>query len=134
MPKYDNARLTAMRQSIAPMLERADIIGFVAAKNARAIDAELREFDEKRDELIRELGTEEVGEDGEPTGSIRIDRGTPEFEEFARRIKEYAEVECEVNVCTVPVEKTEGLLSGNEMLAVEWMFDWGAGDTEEKEG
>ena len=134
MPKRTNARLTAMRQSIAPMLERTDVIGFVAAKNARAIDAELREFDEKRDELIRELGTEEVGEDGKPTGNARIDRDTPEFEEFARRIKEYAEIECEVNICTVPVEKAEGLLSGNEMLAVEWMFDWGEGDTEEKEG
>lgn len=134
MPKYTNARLAVMRQSIAPMLDRTDIIGFVAARNARAIDSELREFYEKRDELIRELGTEEVGEDGEPTGSTRIDRGTPEFAEFARRIEEYAEVECEANICTVPVAKAEGLLSGSEMLEVEWMFDWGEGDTEEKEG
>ncbi len=120
MATYKTSDLIKMRNDLDDMLPKTDVIGFAAAKNARVLDAELSTFNKKRDELIRELGEE----DEENSGSYSIQPNTEAYSEFAKRLMEYAEVECEVSICTIAASKAEGKLSGSEMLKVEWMLDW----------
>ncbi|MDO4891314.1 MAG: hypothetical protein Q3963_08105, partial [Coriobacteriaceae bacterium] len=85
---------------------------------------ETEEYFERRRQLILEYGHDKIGEDGKPTGETELLFGTPEFEDYAAAIDEWANIRHTPNLFTIPVEEVVGKLSGNEILSIEWMIEW----------
>lgn len=119
------AEAERLAASLEPALDCDGLIGYAAARNARVLGMECIEFSNRRDALVRELGTEELDADGRRTGRFTLPFGTPEFDEFERRIEEWALAEVEPEIYTVPPEKAVGKLTGRQILALDWMFEEG---------
>ena len=103
-------------------LERRDIIGYAAARNTRILCNELKEYTERKDELVRKYGKPDLDADGNPTGSISLAFDSPEFAKFAEEIEQYATIEHSPNLMLIDYEKAIGILSGAEILELDWMF------------
>ena len=121
--EYTNIEMEAMKMSLEPLLERRDRIGYAAARNARILEDQLREYTAFRDELVRKYGDEEVGGDGNPTGRMTISQASPNFGVFLEGIGEIAKIEHEPDIFRLKYDEAIGELSGTELLAVDWMFE-----------
>lgn len=121
-----NDELLKMLESLEPLLQRRDLIGYAAAVNAHRIGDATAEFQRIRNDLINEHGTPRVDEEGNVIGySVIV--GSAGHRAFKRDLAEVAGIEQDVDLMTVPLERACGELSGDELLATWWMFD-------EKEG
>lgn len=102
--------------------EEKGVLGFAIAQNRRKLAEELKEYANKRDELLQEYGTDE----GE--GKYRI---TPEnVSAFSAALRPFAEMTADVNVRQVSEEDfCSGSLTSSQMLMLEWMVkEGGAND------
>jgi len=122
--EYTNAEMERMMAQLEPYLGRSDKIGYAAARNTRILKAEAEEYINRKRELMAEHGHLQVDEQGNPTGMIAIDFGTPEFEAFTEAIEEWALIKHEPNLYTLPAEEAVDRISGTELLNLEWMFRW----------
>lgn len=120
--KYSNLEMERMAASLSPLLERRDRIGYAAARNARLLGEELTEYRVRRDALVREMGEEVVGPDGAPTGKVSISPASPRFAKFRDALEPFAAIEHEPRLMRLPFSEAVGQLSGNELLAADWMF------------
>lgn len=120
---YKNAEMEQMLASLQKHLKRRDIIGYAAARNTRILRDELKEYIDRRDELVRKYGTTDVDEKGNPTGSITIGFDDPNFAKFAEEMEQYATIEHAPNIMRLKYEDAIGILSGAEILEVDWMFE-----------
>lgn len=121
--KYTNAQLEGMAEAIVPHLKRTDIIGYAAARNYRIISDLTREFEERKEELILKYGTPDTDDDGGETGSVTVRRDSPEFDEFLDEIADWADAEHEPSFYKVRFDEAIGKLSGEELLAIDFMFE-----------
>ena len=73
---FKNSEMVGMMQSLKPILEKRDVVGYVAARNYRTLDNALTEYKIFRDDLIKKYGED----DGK--GSITIKYDSPNFKIF----------------------------------------------------
>ena len=94
--------------------EEKGILGFAIAQNRRKLAEELKEYAAKRDELLKEYGTEE----GE--GAYKL---SPEAAAaFSAALRPYAEMTADVDVRQVsPEDFCNGNLTSSQMYALDWM-------------
>lgn len=121
--QYTNAQMEGMIESLRPLLDRRDRIGYVAARDTRILMDEAHEYLVRKQELIREHGTIETDSEGNPTGSYQIAIGSPAHRRFVEDIREWAEMRHEPDIMYLRYEEAEGKLSGNEILACDWLFE-----------
>ena len=114
---YSNAQMSVMLESLERFLGRRDIIGYAAARNTRILTDASLEFIRRKDELIREYGTD----DG--NGCICINAESDNFPAFEREIAEYAVIEHEVELFKLPFDNAIDKLTGSELLEIDWMFE-----------
>lgn len=119
-----NLEMERMMAQLEPYLGRTDKIGYAAARNTRILRGEAMEYIERKRELMLEFGEVKTDEDGNPTGMVGIDFGTPAFEKFSEAIAEWASISHEPDIYTLPAEEAVGKISGTEMLNLEWLFEW----------
>ena len=119
---YNNAEMERMVASVAPLLDRRDLVGYAAARNTRALKDELTEYEAMRDRIVIENGTPELDERGLPTGRWSIDRSSERYAEASAQIDELAAVEHEPELMLLPYSAAIGSLNGHELLSAEWMF------------
>ena len=112
-----------MLQGLEPLLERRDVIGYAAARNARLLRDELTEFHKVRNELVEKYGERELDEDGNETGRIMVSPSSEHFRDFADELRRYAEISHSFEPFRIKYTEAIGNLSGQEMLAVDWMFE-----------
>lgn len=95
-------------------LNEKGMLGYAIARNRRKLEAESKEFSEKRDELLKEFGTEvEQG---------RYQLVGENLSKFAEALKPYSELTAEVNVMQVSQEEfCSGNLTSSQMYALDWM-------------
>lgn len=120
LTNYEMARRLGQ---LEPMLDRADLIGYAAARNTRVLSQACGEYLRMQDKLVCELGVPETDEEGRETGVSRLDFDSPNFAEFRRRMDEIAPVESDVEVFRIPVGESIGKLSGKQLLDLGWMFE-----------
>lgn len=90
------------------------MLGYAIAKNKRIILAEIREYVEKRDELLKKYG-EDIGEG-------RFQLLQKNAEKFFKEIQPYNELSIEIPVMQVSSEIfCSGNLDSSEMFIIEWM-------------
>lgn len=97
-------------------LEEKGILGFAIARNRKRLAEECKEYADKRDELLKEFGTD-IG-----NGQFQIspDKAT----DFLEALKPYAELEFDVAVMTVsPDVFCSGSLTSSQMFALDWMAE-----------
>lgn len=121
--KYTNEEMAAMLESLKGFMDRRDMIGYAAARNARKLSDEVGAFLRFRDDLVVKYGDEERDAEGNATGRFSISALSPNFKRFAEEIAPISKLEFELELLKLPYEEAIGKLSGSELLALDWMFE-----------
>lgn len=117
-----NAQMAAMLFQLKPILSQRNKIGYVAARNYRLLSNSLIEYETFKRELVEKYGEEERDPNtGMPYVSIKL--GSPNFKMFCEELEPYNNIEHDVELMTAKYEEAVGVLSGEEILAVEWMLE-----------
>lgn len=118
-----NSVMNEMLRQLEPILSHRDKVGYIAARNFRILDNCLTEFQAFRDELIKKYGEVDKDKDGNvlPTISIKVD--SLNFKKFCDELEPFNNMEHEVDLMTAKYEDAIGSLSGEEILAIDWMFE-----------
>ena len=99
-------------------VEEKGVLGFAIAQNRRKLAEELKEYSQKRDELLREYGTDE----GDGRFTITADK----VPAFSAALRPFAEMTADVNVRQVSEEAfCSGSLTSSQMLILDWMVKEG---------
>ena len=94
--------------------EEKGVLGFAIMRNRRKLAEELKEYAAKRDELLKEYGTDEGG------GKYTI--ATEKVPAFSAALRPYAEMTADVAVHRIPVaDFCSGSLTSSQMQVLEWM-------------
>jgi phage-related minor tail protein len=116
-----NQQMVEMIGQLQPLLSQRNKIGYVAARNTRMLSDQLVEFEQVRRDLIEQYGTDTEDENGATIKMIKF--GTPEFRSFCDAIEPFAAIEHEVELMTAKYDDVIGCLSGEEILAIDWMLE-----------
>ena len=118
-----NSELVVMLHQLEPVIAQRNRIGYVAARNYRILSDALIEYNQFKNELIEKYGTPDKAENGTelPTASIKV--GSPQFKSFCDEMAQYNNIEQQVELMTVKYEDTVGVLSGEEILSIDWMLE-----------
>ena len=114
-------QMVEMLRQLQPLLSHKDVWGYVAARNTRILNNQLIEYNKVHDELMERFGTPQENENGVKMLGIKV--GTPEFQQFCDALEPFANIEHEVEIMTMKYEETIDRLSGEEILAIEWMLE-----------
>ena len=112
-----------MVTTLTPYLDNRDVIGYAAARNVRIFRNELVEYYNYRDELIKKYGKKELDKNGNFTGRYYLDGKSDNINQYAADMSEFSIIEHDVNVFKIPFEKACDILTGNQILELEWMFE-----------
>lgn len=124
---YTNFQMENMVTSLQPLLDRVDVVGYVAARNFRSLQRELEDYFAFKNKLITELGSEELDESGNPTGNVSIKVGSKEFDVFIEKMQPIGKSRCYPTLFKLEAEECIDLLSGSQMLGYDWMIDFDDG-------
>lgn len=118
-----NSELAAMLHQLEPVLSQRNRLGYVAARNFRILSDALTEYNQFKIELIKKYGEQDMGDTGEelPTVSIKID--SPKFKAFCDEMAAYNNIEQEVELMTAKFDDVVGVLSGAEIIGIDWMLE-----------
>lgn len=119
--KLKNSEALERLHSLKPLLTRRDKVGYVAARNYRFLSNSITEFDTIRLSLIEKYGEEGKDERGAPTYTLKVD--SPKFKEFCDELAPFNEMEHEVELMMAKYDDAIGNLSGEEILAIDWMLE-----------
>lgn len=123
--KLTNEKIAAMCRDLDNgVLDNVGIVGYAAARNYRALHDAVEPFFNQRNKLIMEYGEAQYDDDGNINNYV-VDPESEKFAEFAAKYQELAEIECEVEIMTLPEDKAIDAISGRQLLALGWMFDGG---------
>ncbi|MEH2935822.1 hypothetical protein [Acutalibacter sp. JLR.KK004] len=117
-----NAVMVDMLMQLKPLLSRRDKIGYAAARNHRRLAECLTEYERFRNSLIEKYGEHEKDENGNELPSISLSSTSPNFKMFLSELAPYNEMEHEVELMELPYSEVIGSLSGEEILAIDWML------------
>lgn len=98
--------------------EEKGVLGFAIAQNRRKLAEEVKEYAAKRDELLREYGTDE--------GDGRFTITAEKVPAFSAALRPFAEMTTDVNVRQVTeADFCSGSLTSSQMLVLAWMVKEG---------
>ena len=117
-----NSTMVDMLMQLKPLLSHRDKIGYAAARNHRRLAECLTEYERFRNGLIEKYGEHEKDGDGNELPAISLSTTSPNFKMFLEELAPYNEMEHEVEIMTLPYSEAIGVLSGEEILAVDWML------------
>lgn len=121
--KLTNEKIAAMcRELENGVLDNVGIVGYTAARNYRALHDVAELFFSQRNRLIMEYGEAQHDDDGNINDYV-VDPKSKKFAEFAAKYQEIADIECEVEILTLPEEKAIDAISGSQLLQLDWMFE-----------
>lgn len=118
-----NSQMVELLHQLQPLLSRRDKIGYAAARNYRALSTSLTEYEAFRDSLIEKFGEHKKDDNGVELPLMQIKIGSPNFKLFCDEMAPFNNMEHEVELMTLKYEDTIGLLSGEEILAIDWMLE-----------
>ena len=95
-------------------IEEQGKLGYACARNRRKLLAECKEFMDKRDELLKKYGADK--------GNGQYELPAENAAAFVGELKEYSELEFDVNVMTISEDVfCGGRLTAKEMFILDWM-------------
>ena len=121
--KLKNIQMDQMINSLQKVLSHRDKIGYYAARNYRILNDSLIEYQNFKNSLIAKYGTTDVDSDGNELQTISIKVGTQNFDDFLKELEPFNNIEHEVELMIAKYEDAIGCLSGEEILAIDWMLE-----------
>lgn len=118
-----NSDMVAMLHQLEPILCQRNRIGYAAARNFRVLSDALTEYNRFKMELVEKYGEPDKGEDGTELPSVSIKIGSPEFKLFCDEMAPYNNLEHEVELMTARYEDVIDVLSGEEIIGIDWMLE-----------
>ncbi len=118
-----NLEMNEMRRQLQPILSHRDIIGYMAARNYRIISEALTEYEAFKSSLIEKYGERDKDANGDILPTISIKIGSPNFREFCTALEPLNNVEHEIDLMVAKYSDAIGILSGDEILAIDWMLE-----------
>ena len=95
--------------------------GYIAARNYRFLSNSLVEYETIRLSLIEKYGEEGKDERGQPTFVLKME--SPNFKTFCDELAPFNKMTHEVELMTAKYSEAEGNLTGEEILAIDWMLE-----------
>lgn len=117
-----NSQMVMMCQSLQPLLSRRDKIGYMAARNYRILSDSLTEYETFKRSLVEKYGEPDKDEDGADLGTISISIGSSNFKMFCEEMAPFNEMEHEIELMVGNYDDVIDRLSGEEILAIDWML------------
>lgn len=124
--KIKNIEMEHMLKTLEPILKYRNKIAYVAARNTRLLNTELIEYFKIKNSLIEKYGEQEIDENGKTTNKFALKINSQNFDSFCKEFDEIANIEHDVKLMTLPYDETVGILSGEEILNIEWMLTDGS--------
>lgn len=121
--KLKNIQMEQMINSLQKVLSHRDKIGYYAARNYRILNDSLIEYQNFKNSLIAKYGTTDVDSDGKELQTISIKVGSQNFDDFLKELEPFNNIEHEVELMIAKYEDAIGCLSGEEILAIDWMLE-----------
>lgn len=121
--KLKNIQMDHMINSLQKVLSHRDKIGYYAARNYRILNDSLIEYQNFKNSLIAKYGTTDVDSDGKELQTISIKVGSQNFDDFLKELEPFNNIEHEVELMIAKYEDAIGCLSGEEILAIDWMLE-----------
>lgn len=118
-----NSELVAMMHQLEPILSQRNKLGYVAARNFRILSDTLTEYNRFKMELVEKYGEPDKAEDGTELPTVSIKVGSPNFKSFCDEMAPYNNMEHEVELMVAKYEDTIGVLSGGEIVGIDWMLE-----------
>lgn len=118
-----NSELVVMLHQLEPILSQRNRLGYAAARNFRILSDTLTEYNQFKMELIEKYGEPDKAEDGTELPTVSIKVGSPNFKSFCDEMAPYNEMEHEVEIMTAKFEDVIDVLSGAEILGIDWMLE-----------
>lgn len=122
-----NDQLAAFEETCERHLGDKGVLGYACARNARMMTFANAEYIQARAAAIRRHGDEVRNDKGRVTGHT-ISPESEGWDAYREEMAPLDAMEHEVDVVRVPAVDLIGELSGAEMLALDFMIDWGDGD------
>lgn len=111
-----------MAANLEPLLSHRDKVGYFAARNTRVLKDNLTEYLNIKEDLICKYGEQDTDGEGNPLPTYKLAYSDEKFQDYKREIEQFASIEHDVTLMTMPYDEVIGLLSGAEILSVDWMF------------
>lgn len=118
-----NSELVVMLRQLEPILSQRNRLGYVAARNFRILSDTLTEYNRFKMELIQKYGEPDKAEDGTELPTVSIEIGSPAFKSFCDEMAPYNNMEHEVELMTAKFEDVIDVLSGEEIIGIDWMLE-----------
>ena len=127
--KMSNAEIKKHIMELQALLPQRNVIGYLAAYNTRVLSNAISEFAMFEQEAISKYGEKDLDESGNPTGAMSIKIGSEKYNEFIKEMTPYLNIVQEVQIAKADYQDVIGILSGEEILSVEWMLKDDGGET-----
>lgn len=120
---FSNKEIVEKLQSLRPILTQRNAIGYIAARNSRTLKEALTEYEQFEQDAIMRYGTADVDENGRPVGTTSIRPGSDGFQKFIEEMVPIQNIEQTVPIMVAKFEDVVGVLSGEEIFAIDWMLE-----------
>lgn len=118
-----NSKTVELLHSLTPILSQRNRLGYIAARNYRILSDSLTEYNKFKMELIEKYGEPDRAEDGTELPTVSLKIGSPNFKSFCDEMAPFNEMEHELELMTCKYEDVIDILSGEEILAIDWMLE-----------
>lgn len=118
-----NCQMVGMLHQLEPVLSQRNRLGYAAARNFRILSDALTEYNRFKMELVEKYGEPDRAEDGTELPTVSIKVGSQSFKSFCDEMVPYNNIEHEVDLMTAKFEDTIGVLSGEEIIGIDWMLE-----------
>lgn len=118
-----NSELAAMLHQLEPILSQRNRLGYAAARNFRILSDTLTEYHKFKMELVEKYGEPDKAEDGTELPTVSLKVGSPNFKSFCDEMAPYNNMEHEVEIMTAKYEDVIDVLSGVEIVGIDWMLE-----------
>lgn len=118
-----NIKMEEMASQLKPLLAHRDKVGYYAARNYRILENNLIEYTKFKEDLICQYGEQEKDAEGNLIPTYTLSYADENFKKFEQEIKQYADIEHTVTLMKLRYDEVIGLLSGEEILSIDWMLE-----------
>lgn len=118
-----NYKMEEMVSQLKPLLAHRDKVGYYAARNYRILENNLIEYTKFKEDLICQYGEQEKDAEGNLLPTYTLSYADENFKKFEQEIKQYTDIEHTVTLMKLKYDEVIGLLSGEEILSIDWMLE-----------
>ena len=121
--KLSNLEIRAKLLSLQPILNQRGVIGYIAARNARVLTNALTEYSRFEREAIIKYGTSDLDSNGKSLGTTSIKPSSDKFDQFIKEMDPLQKIQQDISITIAKYDDVIGVLSGEEILAIDWMLE-----------